>query len=200
MELHEALGQISEIRAQMARTQTFGGFRSLTVASSGFLGILAAIYQANRIPRPMEQIEDYVALWSAVAALSLLAVGVELVYSYSAAMSTLRRRLTTHAIRQFVPCLVAGAALNRGDHRSRARDRLDVARIVVFAFRTRRVCVVPVAAATDCLGRRLLSPDWLLLPGVRQGGIPTVALDDGGDVWLWTTSRCTHSVLHVGAR
>ena len=111
MELHEALGQISEIRAQMARTQTFGGFRSLTVASSGFLGILAAIYQANRIPRPMEQIEDYVALWSAVAALSLLAVGVELVYSYSVAMSTLRRRLTTHAIRQFVPCLVAGAAL-----------------------------------------------------------------------------------------
>ena len=113
-------------------------FGSLTVAPSGFLGILAAIYQANRIPwPPMEQIEDYVALWSAVAALSLLAVGVELVYSYSAAMSTLRRRLTTHAIRQFVPCLVAGAA-NRGDHRSRARDRLDVARIVVFAFRTRR--------------------------------------------------------------
>ena len=111
MELHEALGRDLGDPAQMARTQTFGGFRSLTVASSGFLGILAAIYQANRIPRPMEQIEDYVALWSAVAALSLLAVGVELVYSYSAAMSTLRRRLTTHAIRQFVPCLVAGARL-----------------------------------------------------------------------------------------
>jgi hypothetical protein len=111
MELHEALGQISEIRAQMARTQTFGGFRSLTVASSGVLGILAAIYQANRIPRPMDQIEEYVALWSAVAALSLMLVGLELASSYAAAMSTLRRRLTTHAIRQFVPCLVAGAAL-----------------------------------------------------------------------------------------
>jgi hypothetical protein len=111
MELHEALGQISEIRAQMARTQTFGGFRSLTVASSGVLGILAAIYQANRIPQPMEQIVEYVALWSAVAALSLFVVGLELAYSYSAARSTLRRRLTTHAIRQFVPCLLAGAVL-----------------------------------------------------------------------------------------
>jgi hypothetical protein len=111
MELHEALGQISEIRAQMTRTQTFGGFRSLTVATSGVLGILAAIYQANRIPRPMEQIEEYVTLWSAVAALSLFVVGLELAYSYSEAMSTLRRRLTTHAIRQFVPCLIAGAVL-----------------------------------------------------------------------------------------
>jgi hypothetical protein len=111
MELHEALGQISEIRAQMARSQTFGGFRSLTVASSGMLGILAAIYQANRIPQPMGQIVEYVALWSAVAALSLFVVGLELAWSYSAGMSTLRRRLTTHAIRQFVPCLIAGAVL-----------------------------------------------------------------------------------------
>jgi hypothetical protein len=111
MELHEALGQISEIRAQVARTQTFGGFRSLTVASSGALGILAALYQASRIPRPMEQIQDYVLLWSGVAALNLFVVGFELAYGYSAAMSTLRRRLTTHAIRQFVPSLVAGAAV-----------------------------------------------------------------------------------------
>ncbi len=59
----------------------------------------------------MEQIGDYVLLWSAVAALNLFVVGLELAYSYSAAMSTLRRRLTTHAIRQFVPCLIAGAAL-----------------------------------------------------------------------------------------
>lgn len=111
MELHEALGQISEIRAQVTRTQTFGGFRSLTVGSSGVLGILAALYQASRIPRPMEQVEDYVMLWSGVAALSLFVVGLELAYSYSAAMSTLRRRLTTHAMGQFAPCLVAGAAL-----------------------------------------------------------------------------------------
>jgi hypothetical protein len=106
MELHEALGQISEIRAQVARTQTFGGFRSFTVASSGALGILGALYQASQIPRPMDQIGDYVLLWSAVAALNLFVVGLEL-----AARSTLRRRLTTHAIRQFVPSLVTGAAL-----------------------------------------------------------------------------------------
>jgi len=49
MELREALGQISEIRAQMSRTQSFGGFRSLTVGFSGVLGLVAAVFQANQI-------------------------------------------------------------------------------------------------------------------------------------------------------
>jgi hypothetical protein len=111
MELQEALGQISEIRAQMARTQTFGGFRSLTVGFSGLLGVAAAVVQANRIPQPADHVWDYVDLWFGVAVISLLVVGVELVYRYSTAQSTLRRRLTVLAIQQFVPCLVAGAAL-----------------------------------------------------------------------------------------
>jgi|HubBroStandDraft_6_1064221.scaffolds.fasta_scaffold21959_5 hypothetical protein len=111
MELREALGQISEIRAQMSRAQSFAGFRSLTVGFSGVLGLAAALFQANQIDRPMERIWDYVDLWSGVAVLSLIVVGAELAGNYSAARSSLRRRLTVRAIQQFIPCLIAGAAV-----------------------------------------------------------------------------------------
>ena len=39
MHLHDALAQITEIRSQMARTQTFRGYRSATVAFSGLLAL-----------------------------------------------------------------------------------------------------------------------------------------------------------------
>ena len=42
MELREALCQITEIRRQMARSEVFRGYRSLTVGSSGLLALLAA--------------------------------------------------------------------------------------------------------------------------------------------------------------
>ena len=42
MELREALTQISEIRAQVARTEMFRGYRSLTVAFTGLLAFCAA--------------------------------------------------------------------------------------------------------------------------------------------------------------
>ena len=45
MELREALQQISDIRQQMARSEVFRGYRSLTVGSSGVLGLLAAAVQ-----------------------------------------------------------------------------------------------------------------------------------------------------------
>jgi C4-dicarboxylate transporter len=44
MELHEALSQISEIRQQMARSEVFRGYRSMTVGFSGVLGLLAAVF------------------------------------------------------------------------------------------------------------------------------------------------------------
>jgi len=111
MELYEALGRISEIRTQMVRTETFRGFRSLTVGFSGFLGIAAAAVQAERIRRPTEQIWDYVDLWVGVALVSLIVVGAELLHRRFVVDSPLKRRLTVLTIQQFAPCFVAGAAV-----------------------------------------------------------------------------------------
>ncbi|MEE8452390.1 MAG: hypothetical protein V3R99_10765 [Thermoguttaceae bacterium] len=42
MELHEAMERISEIRGQIARTETFRGYRSATVGFSGLLAFVGA--------------------------------------------------------------------------------------------------------------------------------------------------------------
>ncbi|MCH8922007.1 MAG: hypothetical protein IIA67_02525 [Planctomycetes bacterium] len=79
MHLHDALAQITEIRSQMARTQTFRGYRSATVAFSGLLALAVSAVQAAWIPQPRQDVDAYVNLWAAVAALSVAVVAVELV-------------------------------------------------------------------------------------------------------------------------
>ena len=111
MELDEALGRISEIRAQMVQTETYRGFRSLTVGFSGMIAIAVALVQADLVPRPSEQVREYVELWVGIALFSLLVVGAELAYRWTVTDSPLKRRLTVLAIQQFTPCLLAGAAL-----------------------------------------------------------------------------------------
>ena len=67
MELREALSQISEIRQQMARSEIFQGYRSVSVAITGGLGIAAACLQPVFIPSPSQQIDRYLALWIGIA-------------------------------------------------------------------------------------------------------------------------------------
>lgn len=120
MQLEQALSQITEIRAQIARTETFRGYRPLTIGFSGVLGILAALLQASdhstwAVQAPFWEysrfLDDYLRLWGGVAVLSVAVVGVELAWSCWITDSARHRRLTRLAIEQFVPCLVAGAAV-----------------------------------------------------------------------------------------
>jgi len=67
MELQEALTQISEIRAQMARVETFRGYRSVTVGFTGLSAILAAVLQTVWIPEPESHMTAYLVLWIGAA-------------------------------------------------------------------------------------------------------------------------------------
>jgi len=111
MQLNEALGNISDIRAQLAASETFRGFRSVTVGLSGMLALAAALLQSVRLPRPETAIREYVELWVTAAVLSLLVVGAELAHRCFLTGSPLKRRQTILAIQQFIPCLVAGACI-----------------------------------------------------------------------------------------
>lgn len=111
MDMHEIAGTLAEIRAQIAQATVFRGFRSLTVGFSGFLALLAAWVQVDGIPRPTEQLRDYVNLWTGVAIVSLFVIGAELVYLWIATVSPLGQRLTLIAIRKFIPSLTAGTAI-----------------------------------------------------------------------------------------
>jgi hypothetical protein len=111
MELQEALSQISEIRQQMARSEVFRGYRSVTVGFSGILGILAAAVQSRWVPSPENELGRYLSLWLGVALASLLVAGIELYWRALSAGPGLARQMTLLAVSQFLPCIAVGALL-----------------------------------------------------------------------------------------
>src|SRR5690242_11497723 len=109
MELHEALSQIGEIRANLARSEVVCPSRALTVGGVGLLGCALAAGQAIWLPEPMQHLSAYLALWIALAAVSGVIVAAELAIRYLRDESSISRQATMQAVEQFVPCLVGGA-------------------------------------------------------------------------------------------
>jgi hypothetical protein len=111
MELREALDSIATIRRRMAETEVFRGYRALPVALSAVLALVAGFVQPTLLPRPDQDVPGYVALWSAVALLSMAAAGLAMFLRDRMAGASDTRPVTWLAISQFVPCLVAAAAV-----------------------------------------------------------------------------------------
>jgi len=109
MELREAIRQISDIRQQMASSEVFRGYRSLTVGFSGLLGIVGACIQPRLVSTPVEHLAEFVVFWVGVAALSLVVAGVEMYWRAYRAGPGMARDLTILAAKQFLPCVVVGA-------------------------------------------------------------------------------------------
>jgi len=110
MELREALFQIAEIRQQMARTELFRGYRSLTVGFSGVLALAAAALQPYLL-EPENQLRDFLVLWLVVASASLLTAGIQLWRRVRRANSRLARQATLLAAEQFLPSILVGAVV-----------------------------------------------------------------------------------------
>ena len=111
MELREALCQISDIRRQMARSEVFRGYRSITVGFTGVLGIMAALLQAQWVANPETELGRYLVLWISVAAIGAVVSGAEMYWRARIAGSGLAREMTLLAAEQFLPCVVVGALL-----------------------------------------------------------------------------------------
>jgi len=116
MDLREALTQISEIRQQVARTETFRGYRAAPVAFSGVVAWTAAFcqYAWMRPPAadaPAGEIMGYLSLWVGAALLSMVVTGVFMWLHCWQSRLTLTRSFTAIAIGQFVPCVAAGGLL-----------------------------------------------------------------------------------------
>lgn len=111
MELHEALDQLSEIRLQIARTESFRGYRSATAAFSGFVALAAATIQSIVMTQPAADPRGYLLLWIAAAILSVAVTGVEMVVRCRQTASPTAVRMTWMAVEQFLPCTIAGAVI-----------------------------------------------------------------------------------------
>jgi len=118
MELREALCQIAEIRHQMARSEVYRGYRSVTVGCSGVLALLAAVCQPYLVTSPGNDLQRYLLLWVSVAAVSVMVAGIEMWWRARISESTLTRQMTLLAVGQFLPSVVVGALLTLCIYRS----------------------------------------------------------------------------------
>lgn len=108
MELHEALSQIAEIRARVAATEHFRGYRAVPVGAAGLLALVAGVGQAWLVPDPVQQLTGYLSLWLTVALVSLLVAAVGIWLRHRRGSHPLNRELTTLAVAQFAPALAVG--------------------------------------------------------------------------------------------
>jgi len=112
MELAHALDQISEIHGQLAKSETFRGYRPLPIALSGVVALAAALAQPYVAAAATEA--GYVLYWVAMAAACGALCGGEILYNYVAREDRFARRTTRRVVGQFAPCLAAGVAVTVG--------------------------------------------------------------------------------------
>ena len=74
--LDKALGDITSIRRQVARTTEFRGYGAATLAATGVFAILAAVTQAIMLPNPANHIGNYLRIWITTAILSAVLIGM----------------------------------------------------------------------------------------------------------------------------
>lgn len=112
MDVPQALDRIEEIHAQMAKGEVFRGYRPLPVALAGALGLLAGVLQPRIVPEGDGA--RFLAFWLVVALLNVAVNAAVIVAGYARCGSRFARRHTRQVVGQFVPCLLAGAAVSLG--------------------------------------------------------------------------------------
>jgi hypothetical protein len=110
-DLNKALGDISSIRRQVARTTEFRGYGPATLAATGVIAILAAAAQALWLPDPAGHILLYLAIWVTTAIVSATLIGVQTVTRAQRIHSGMADEMIHMAVEQFLPSVGAGALL-----------------------------------------------------------------------------------------
>jgi hypothetical protein len=120
MDLSEALEQIDTIHAHLARGEQYRGYRPLALALSGLAGLLAALLQPLVVPEADGS--AFVVYWLLVALGCAVLAGATTLLGYLLHQDGFGRRQTRIVVRQFLPCLVAGAVVTAALVRPERRD------------------------------------------------------------------------------
>jgi len=111
-ELHRALAEINAIRGQIARVTEFQGYGPASVAGSGILALSVALLQSHWHKGSGLGIRAFLLIWIAVAAVSVLLTGIEMVKRARRVHVGLATAMIQRAVEQFVPAIMAGALLS----------------------------------------------------------------------------------------
>ncbi len=109
MNLHRALSDISEIKAQLDRTQNHRGFRSLATLLSAFVVVSMAIF-LNRWATDVS-VSHFISAWTSIALVSVALAATEMKVRATMGDANLHWKMHSNLARQLVPSLVVGAVM-----------------------------------------------------------------------------------------
>lgn len=107
-DLHKALGDISSIRKQVARSTEFRGYGPATMASTAAFAIIAAGMQSFWVADPANHIGTYLTIWIWTAFLSAALIGAQMHTRTRRIHSGLADEMIRMAVEQFLPSAAAG--------------------------------------------------------------------------------------------
>jgi hypothetical protein len=110
-DLNKALGDISSIRRQMARSTEFRGYGPATLAATGLFAVSAACAQARWLTDPAAHVPIYLAIWVSIAILSAALIATQMYARTRRIHSGMADEMIRMAAEQFLPAAGAGALL-----------------------------------------------------------------------------------------
>ena len=110
-DLNKALGDISSIRRQMARSTEFRGYGPATLAATGIFAIVAAACQAIWLPNPSRAIPSYLATWISTAVVSAALIAAQMLARTRRMHSGMADEMIRIAVEQFLPSAGAGTLM-----------------------------------------------------------------------------------------
>ena len=110
-DLNKALGDISSIRRQMARSTEFRGYGPATLAATGVFAMLAALAQAAWLPDPAKGINAYLGIWISTAIVSASLIATQMLARTRRIHSGMADEMVRMAVEQFLPSAGAGSLM-----------------------------------------------------------------------------------------
>jgi hypothetical protein len=110
-DLTQALAEISEIRAQVARGTQFRGYGPASTAVSGSLALIVAGAQAVWMKEGGRDVLPFLAVWVATAAVSVALAAFETIVRSRRVHSGLAAEMIQSAVEQFLPATIVGLLL-----------------------------------------------------------------------------------------
>ncbi|HTX75734.1 MAG TPA: hypothetical protein VMD29_05975 [Terracidiphilus sp.] len=110
-DLNKALGDISSIRRQMARSTEFRGYGPATLCATSVFAMTAAAAQAFWLPDASHHLPAYLATWISTAVVSATLIGTQMHARTRRIHSAMADEMIRMAVEQFLPSAVAGALL-----------------------------------------------------------------------------------------
>jgi hypothetical protein len=110
-DLNRALGDISRIRRQVARTTEFRGYGPVTMAATSAFAIAAGAVQALWLAEASHHMPVFLGIWIVTAIASAALIGVQTVTRTHRMHSGMADEMIQLAVEQFLPSAGAGVLL-----------------------------------------------------------------------------------------